>query len=216
MTNIARKAWLVAVTSTVILLCLLNCSGPGNGQIPITTSSAEALEHFKLGRDLSERLRNPGALRHFERALKADPEFALAYLYLADVNSSPKGYFENLKLAQEHSKSVSRGERLLIEAAQAGVDGDPSHQLEIYTELVALYPKDLRARMLLANQNFGIQDYESAVGHYEAVIEIDTGYAPPYNMLGYSYRSLDNYEKAAEAFQRYIELIPDDPNPYDS
>jgi cytochrome c-type biogenesis protein CcmH/NrfG len=35
-------------------------------------------------------------------------------------------------------------------------------------------------------------------------------------MLGYSYRSLENYAEAEKAFKIYIELIPDDPNPYDS
>jgi tetratricopeptide (TPR) repeat protein len=35
-------------------------------------------------------------------------------------------------------------------------------------------------------------------------------------MLGYSYRNLENYNEAEKAFKKYIELIPDDPNPYDS
>jgi choloylglycine hydrolase len=38
----------------------------------------------------------------------------------------------------------------------------------------------------------------------------------PYNLLGYSYRSVENYTEAEKAFQKYIKLIPDDPNPYDS
>ena len=185
-------------------------------EIPITTSSTEALEHFKLGRDLSERLRTPEALRHFQRAVKADPEFALAYLYLASVNPSPKGFFENLELAREHSSGISKGELLLIEVAKTGVDGDPSRQLDICKELVALYPKDVRARMLLANQHFGVQDYENAVAQYKVIVDIASTYAPPYNMLGYSLRALGHYEEAAEAFKNYIELIPEDPNPYDS
>ena len=35
-------------------------------------------------------------------------------------------------------------------------------------------------------------------------------------MLGYSNRNLENYDEAEKAFKKYIELIPDDPNPYDS
>ena len=35
-------------------------------------------------------------------------------------------------------------------------------------------------------------------------------------MLGYSYRFLGNYDEAEKSFRRYMELIPDDPNPYDS
>ena len=35
-------------------------------------------------------------------------------------------------------------------------------------------------------------------------------------MLGYSYRNLENITEAEKAFKKYIQLIPDDPDPYDS
>ena len=35
-------------------------------------------------------------------------------------------------------------------------------------------------------------------------------------MLGYSYRQAGDYANAEQAFKKYIELIPNDPNPYDS
>src|SRR5688572_31006475 len=36
-----------------------------------------------------------------------------------------------------------------------------------------------------------------------------------YNQLGYAYRFLENYAKAEETFKKYIQVIPDDPNPYE-
>src|ERR1041384_1868750 len=41
-------------------------------------------------------------------------------------------------------------------------------------------------------------------------------YSPAYNILGYAYRQNDDYANAEQAFKKYIELIPNDPNPYDS
>ena len=35
-------------------------------------------------------------------------------------------------------------------------------------------------------------------------------------MLGYAYRQAGDYANAEQAFKKYIELIPSDPNPYDS
>ncbi len=35
-------------------------------------------------------------------------------------------------------------------------------------------------------------------------------------MLGYSERFLGNYPESEAAFKKYIELVPNDPNPYDS
>ena len=46
--------------------------------------------------------------------------------------------------------------------------------------------------------------------------ELAPDYSPAYNMLGYSYRQADDYANAEQAFKKYIELIPNDPNPYDS
>jgi tetratricopeptide (TPR) repeat protein len=37
-----------------------------------------------------------------------------------------------------------------------------------------------------------------------------------YNILGYAYRQIENYDDAEKTFKKYTELIPDDPNPYDS
>jgi Tfp pilus assembly protein PilF len=40
--------------------------------------------------------------------------------------------------------------------------------------------------------------------------------APFYNQLGYAYLTLKQPDKAKEAFDKYIELDPDNPNAYDS
>jgi tetratricopeptide (TPR) repeat protein len=36
------------------------------------------------------------------------------------------------------------------------------------------------------------------------------------NTLGYTYMAMEQFEEAAKALDKYIELKPDDPNPYDS
>src|SRR5262249_48551522 len=59
-------------------------------------------------------------------------------------------------------------------------------------------------------------DYSAAVAQYEKVIKIAPDFAPVYNELGYSYKALEDFTKAEVAFKKYIQLIPDDPNPYDS
>ena len=41
-------------------------------------------------------------------------------------------------------------------------------------------------------------------------------FSSAYNLLGYAYRQNVDYPNAEAAFKKYIELIPNDPNPYDS
>src|SRR5262249_50769133 len=46
--------------------------------------------------------------------------------------------------------------------------------------------------------------------------ELAPDYSTAFNILGYAYRQNGAYGDAENAFRKYIELIPNDPNPYDS
>ncbi len=48
-----------------------------------------------------------------------------------------------------------------------------------------------------------------------AASNLDKKYAPPYNIIGYSYMAC-NFGEAEKAFKTYISLIPNNANPYDS
>jgi tetratricopeptide (TPR) repeat protein len=47
-------------------------------------------------------------------------------------------------------------------------------------------------------------------------VQIAPDFAPAYNLLGYAYRQVERFDDAEKAFKKYIQLIPGDPNPYDS
>jgi tetratricopeptide (TPR) repeat protein len=104
----------------------------------------------------------------------------------------------------------------MILGQDAGVRGDPAAQQELYAKLVAAYPDDERAHMVLGGFHFGRQEYPQAIAEYEKTIAINPAFSQAYNQLGYAHRFGGDYAAAERAFKRYIELIPDDPNPYDS
>ncbi|MEW5795445.1 MAG: tetratricopeptide repeat protein [Candidatus Zixiibacteriota bacterium] len=216
--NWGSKSYPTFVVAAAVagLLGLCQCGGGGDGRIPISTSSSAAREAFLAGAELCDNLRFHEAQQYFDKAIDADPQFALAYLYSAISEQSAKGYFEHIQLAGKYAARASEGEQLLIEAMLAGANGDPATQIELLRELARQYPRDPRALMFLAAEYFGQREYDSAVSVCEDIVRIAPGYAPPYNVLGYSYNFLEDYEAAGRAFQEYIRLIPDDPKPYDS
>src|SRR4029079_3499523 len=59
-------------------------------------------------------------------------------------------------------------------------------------------------------------DWAQAIEHYKKAAELAPTYSPAFNILGYAHRQAGDYASAEQAFQKYIELIPKDPNPYDS
>jgi tetratricopeptide (TPR) repeat protein len=70
--------------------------------------------------------------------------------------------------------------------------------------------------VLLGINYFGQQEYGQAADHLTKATTLAPDFAPAYNQLGYAQRFLGQYDKAEATFKRYVELIPDDPNPYDS
>lgn len=186
------------------------------GKLPVTTRSEQAKQEFLQGRDLSERLLGQESLQHFDKALSLDPEFASAEMARANNSPTAKEFFDHLKKAVSLTDKASDGEKLLILANEAGANGDTVKQKDYLDKLVTAYPNDERAQFNLANYYFAQQELDPAVEHYSKATEIAPTYSPAYNVLGYAYRQRGDYTSAERAFKKYIDLIPNDPNPYDS
>ena len=187
-----------------------------DGKIPVTTASEEARKEFLAGRNLSEKLRITDSIQHFDKAISLDPNFALAELNRANVSPTAKEFFDHLKKAVTLADKASDGERMLIQAAEAGANANQPKQKEILEKLVAAYPGDERAHFTLGGYYFGQQDFAQAIDHYKKATELAPDYSTAFNILGYAYRQNEAYSDAENAFKKYIELIPNDPNPYDS
>jgi tetratricopeptide (TPR) repeat protein len=200
----------------LILVLIAGCQTQESDKVAVTTVSEEAKSHFMAGRDRFEKLEQRESLAYFENAIAKDKDFALAYYYHALANPTTKGFFEDFNKAVALADKVSEGERLMILALKAGVDGDQQMQEEHLTKLIDLYPNDERAHVTAATFYFGQQNYQKAVDLLTTSTEINPDHSAAYNMLGYSQRNLGEFDAAEASFKKYIELIPDDPNPYDS
>jgi tetratricopeptide (TPR) repeat protein len=206
------------------LLVALGCNKASNsvsassdgGKLPVTTASEEARREYLTGRDLSERLQANDSVPHFDKALALDPEFALAELGRANNSPTPKEFFEHMRKAVALAPKASNGEKLLILANQAGANGLPEIQKEYLDQLLQAYPNDERAQFTVGNYYFGQQQLEEALAHYKKSAELAPAYSQVYNLMGYCLRQKGDYSGSEQAFKKYIELIPNDPNPYDS
>ncbi|MBU0982407.1 MAG: tetratricopeptide repeat protein [candidate division Zixibacteria bacterium] len=215
MSRAAQQA--TAIVIIAILFFLAVACGPKTGdQMPITTKSEEALETFNKGRSLAERLRGYEAREYFQEAVDLDSNFALAHIYLAFTQPTNREVVASLEQAVALKDKVSEGERIWIEALQAGMNGDNAGQETLLVKLSDMYPNDPWARSQLGNFRFGQQRYDDAIAIYQDVIQKNPDFTQPYNMLGYCYRYMSDYTEAEKYFQEYAKLIPKDPNPYDS
>ena len=189
---------------------------PGAGKLPVTTASEEARKEFLQGRDLNEKLLIQDSIAHFDKAISLDPNFAMAELNRALVSPTGKEFFEHLKKAVSLADKASPGEKLLILGTEAGANGNTAKQKEYLEQLVTAFPNDERANFALAGYYFGQQEMPKAIEYYKKATELAPTFSSAFNLLGYAYRQNVDYANAEAAFRKYIELIPNDPNPYDS
>jgi tetratricopeptide (TPR) repeat protein len=213
--------------STVVILALagagsalLGCSNGGtmdsSKKVPITTTSKKALKEYLKGRDLLEKLRATDAREHYAEAVRLDASFALAYVGLANTAPTAADFFDALRRGTALAGHVSEGEAHVIRALEAAANSRPEEQFKHLSALVNAYPDDERARNLLGLFYFGRQEWRQASAEFRRATEINPEFSAPYNQLGYTLRFLGDLAGAEKAFTKYIELIPKEPNPYDS
>jgi tetratricopeptide (TPR) repeat protein len=222
----AQKTFKFALCSGILILGVWTLSAcnktstaaasADGGKIPITTKSEEARKEFLQGRDLADRLLGHESLVHFDKAIALDPDFATAELYRANSSPTAKEFADYLQNAVNLAGKASEGERLQILAAQAGNSGDALKQKEYLEQCVATFPDDERAQYALGAYYFAVQDMDKSIEHLKRATEIAPDFSPSYNLIGYAYRQREEYGNAEQAFQKYAQLIPNDPNPYDS
>jgi tetratricopeptide (TPR) repeat protein len=138
-------------------------TGIGNAHIHIT-ATPEAQMWFDQGLNLLHDFWDYESARAFEQGVRVDPQCAMCYwgLYRAEIftHSNAKYYADLLLTKAVSLKShVSKSERLYIEASAAGdaekfskrdKHTDDSLEVHIYRKLVKREPKDLQARIFLA------------------------------------------------------------------
>ncbi|HWW75248.1 MAG TPA: tetratricopeptide repeat protein [Pyrinomonadaceae bacterium] len=198
------------LTALFLLACAPALRAQPKGEMKLTASK-EALALFEQGRTKTENLEDPGTL--FEQAIQKDPNFAIAYLFAGRTNQD---FWNNLSKAVGLADKVSPGEREWILATKAQAEGDLPGMKAHLDQLLKLHPEDVRAQVFMAGYYANIGDDATSLKHFNNAVMLDKNYAPAYNNIGYANFRLGRYEAAEKAFQTYIKLIPNNPNPYDS
>ena len=184
-------------------------------EVPITSKSAEAIDHFKKGRELTDNSRFADAQQEFDQALKLDPDFVMAMVYKANGTFGPEGA-TLLEQATAKAASLSKPEQLVVAATLAGRQNDFAKAEQLWKQAADAVPTDWRVQMALGPQLFIGQKYREALDALNRAIAINPNAGPAYNMIGYSHLFQNESGPAVEALKKYASLLPNEPNPQDS
>jgi len=201
---------------TLLALLLMPSAVADSKLVPVTTKSEEARREYLAGRTYAENANAAGALPHYRKAVQLDPDFATAQLALSGVAPTTVEFNAALAQAVKSADKVSEGEKLTIQAAELANRGRNREAEALRRKVAEMYPGDPRANFAVGANYMGQQDFAAAANWFGKAIAADPNWAPPHNQRGYAYRFLREFDKSEKDFRRYVELLPNDPNPYDS
>lgn len=203
------------MTRLLAFAALLSAASLAQAQrMPVTTASDAARVQYTKGVHAIAHADFARSRVHFDAALAADPDFAMAHMYRAVAGSD--GRAEHMRRATALGARVSEAERQQIEAYAANLDGDYDREIEILTALAERYPSDPLPMFVAAFSEYGRGDYAAAVAAARRALEADPSFAQAYNAMGYAEMAAGDEEAAERAFREQIRLAPDEANPYDS
>jgi eukaryotic-like serine/threonine-protein kinase len=167
-----------------------------------TTSSLEALQAYSIGRQMMVQKGEPAAgIPFFEKAIRLDPSFAVAYAALGNAysNVSETGMAAiNIRKAYELRAHVSEHERLYIESHYYQfVTGDLVKASRVYETWAATYPNDEAPRTNLAAIYSEMGKFDRSLQLARQAVDISAHDGQTYANLVNAYISLNKPVQAA-------------------
>lgn len=192
----------------------------GAGVVPVTTRSAEARDIYLHAMVKLENLHGQEAMQDFRKAVQLDPDFALANIIIAfptvDPVVDPAEQASVRDKANAAKAKVSPGEQLVIEWITSSSEGHMVAAIQSMNEALEEYPNDKHLAWLAGVWVENQQQWKLAIPMFERAIKLDSEFAAPLNEVAYCYARSNMYDKAFDAMQRYIGLLPNEANPQDS
>lgn len=212
------KNLIVFVTMIALLAVACNQSTEKT-KMAITTNSETARKLYNEALSALEDAYLAKFLNLVNESLKEDSDFFMANFQLAGYYlyvGNEKRFNEFATAGVNCKAKLSKGELLLKDALKRLLENKNADVTDIGKKLIQEFPKDVYAYYYLNIFQALIKDHEGQTQTLKNAIEFAEKPAPLYNTLGYAYMALQQYDQAAQAFDKYIELAPGIPNPYDS
>jgi eukaryotic-like serine/threonine-protein kinase len=184
-----------------------------------STSNVEAYRHYQLGVDYGRRYFNNDAVHEYEEAIRLDPQFALAYLRLAnqlDLLGDLNGAREARAKAQQLQAHLPRYEQLALQEAKVAFSGDPEAEMAVRQQIVSEFPRATMDRGLYAHQLGFYGKRQQALEVLQQGLALDPKNEDLLNFQTYEYGKGGDINRALAADDLYISVRPGDPNPYDT
>src|SRR5580692_2587784 len=184
--------------------------------LPITTSSAKARELYVKGMEDYENLYLERCNDDWRTAVKEDPNLAVAWAWIAFNSGNPQEVSAARAKAKDLASKTTPGEQLMVAWIVKVEEGDFLGGITAMNDMLAMYPRDKHLLYLAGNWLMGENGNDQAQHMMEKALAIDKNYPAALNDLAYVEARNREFDKAFDAMDRYVALLPKEPNPQDS
>ncbi len=184
--------------------------------MPLTTTSAEARSLYEKGMQDYENLYLERCNDDWRAAVKADPNLAVAWAWIAFNSSNPMEMSAARERAKALAPKTSPGEQLMVEWISKVQEGDFIGGISAMNDMLEMYPKDKHLLYLAGNWLLLEDGDEQGMKIMEKALALDKNFPAALNDLAYMYARSRQFDKAFADMDRYVVLLPKEPNPQDS
>jgi tetratricopeptide (TPR) repeat protein len=184
--------------------------------MPVTTSSAEARSLYQKGMQDYENLYLERCNDDWRAAVKADPNLAVAWAWIAFNSSNPEEVIAAREKAKALVPKLTPGEQLMIAWISKVQEGDFIGGISAMNDMLEMYPKDKHLLYLAGNWLLLEDGDEQGMKIMEKALALDKNFPAALNDLAYMYARSRQFDKAFVDMDRYVALLPEEPNPQDS
>ena len=187
-----------------------------SNSLPITTSSPHARELFMKGLVDFENLYLERCNDDWRAAVKEDPNFALAWAWIAFNSSNPQEVSAARAKAKGLASKLTPGELLMVAWIVKVQEGDFVAGITAMNDLLEMFPHDKHVLYLTGNWLMLENGDEQGQRLMQKALALDKNFPPALNDLAYLYARDRQFDKAFVNMDRYVALLPNEPNPHDS
>ena len=187
-------------------------AGADRGLTEITTASIDAYRFYAQGLDLHERRLEQQAIPLFEKAIKIDPDFAMAFAKLAaaEANIGDRASADvSAKHALDKAGRLTLRERYFIEGYYyyTRVDG-VNRALDVFKQGLALFPDHKASQHMLGLMYLNLERLPECIEQYEDLRRRGAVSVTSYSNLQACYLLAGQVDQGVRVMQDYVDAHP--------
>ena len=154
-----------------IFSCFYACSTSSDVPLPITTASKEALALYNKGWYHWGDHDNVKQSENMKQALKVDPEFILANLFVIESDPNKRKSFRDKAI--QNKNNGSEAEKILVDMFVAGREGRTQDRIRLGKKLIEKYPTSSQAHVTLGDAHNVALEFSLAAENYKKAVKIN-------------------------------------------